>query len=1017
MNTPTRYCSVFGTYDREQRAFFESNISFSNLQEAKKNIVFLQNLYSRGAVDENSILPRSFTYLKIPGGTQIGSLVVCCDQKHASEGGISDRAGSKYYQAIHYSLDARSSHDFIKYVLDINAVSESDVHKTESLNRETPLEDRWITEGDIRKEVSEHDKIFICSALYHIIVGKKVVIKVEDGAVFEERARNVLVQLYSLLSSQCCWEMGFTTYRRGHDFNNINLKKNVSVYICEHDALSGQDLEKDFIVIDVADGTPLDDDDFTRIVEWSNLTYDERMSYFDNNKKFFNVQETMKVALNKFKPDWMMRKYNGTVKNIDELIALHMKFPELSDNHDSEENKQFCLKIPEFIDPSAGHRVSFIDSLVSEIKEIQDDGKIIFTDRGVSISKYCIIQLRCLGLKKEEFLKILDSLKKNTDSEENDKVAIRNAIPKLDEIQKELSIVRKMTEKQHNWDAVIELFETVRGGVSSIVSKLDKIDALGAVGTNDLRKEDITQITTTLLEIKRDIRAISPASSAEKNIPVISELSDEEIKEFEIVKKEIMSLVEKSSSIPSEGINPTIGDSRAWISVEDSIQIICDLKTNINKLKMALDNSLIGNKINELSLVNNLVEEKETVSLIAGRLALLANKFPRFNNSTTKELWDSANNIRYRVDSFIENYKKKRTKRFNAILITGNALFFLLFAFALSLLFFKPNIFTKPENINDTILIEPNVPAENNIQYSGALYVGIQSTDVYTTTGGIVTFELNTTNVLDGLYFAELKSENNDSLIVPGIVISNPINISDGRGYLSITVSSDVSNDIYSFFLELTSINEPRIISNNYFNLIVNALINNDVSFSIVNDATVFIGESTEVLIRTNNLPDDLYSINFMNSDETEIELYSLKFSEYVNIVNGEGMIEISVGSSAVIGENVFYPVLIVNNERINANNELLLSVAVVPLDTDISIEAVTNDSNFVFLLQERLNLLLSLDILDGDIISNEEHGVYGEETKALFMSFQTMCGMEATGVVDSETWNAVFAFPFHLQP
>ncbi|MCL1998624.1 MAG: hypothetical protein FWG65_07650 [Turicibacter sp.] len=435
----TKYCTVEGTLGISQQIFYETKGSMVGLATAKNRIKPYTDTYTLGNAEGSSTPPRAFTYLppSADADSKIGSLIINAKQKHKSEGGVSERYNSRYYQAIHYYLDDGQPADFIKSVLDLDALKEDEAHHAESINEDTPLIDRYLTAGDISREILEKNRAAMCNAIFYLMNGEKIIFAAEktDEMTFEDRAREILVQLYSLIPPALCWGLGFSTYRRNDDFNTF--KKDIAVFVVEADAISPV-LDGQFQVIKMDNVSSLEDDEMARIFAWSKIPYEERLKYG------IDANFTLSDVIREFMPDWKTEKIEGTIHDLETLIDYHQSFPKLSENPESDLNREFSLRIPKMI--SSQNRFSLLDPLVDEINEISKDGAIVFTEKGKNLFSYCCRELRCLGSNEVEIKQILKMLKKNTEAEESSRLLV-------EEIAK-LEAIAQQNKTDHNMEVV-----------------------------------------------------------------------------------------------------------------------------------------------------------------------------------------------------------------------------------------------------------------------------------------------------------------------------------------------------------------------------------------------------------------------------------------------------------------------------------------------------------------------------------------------------------------------------------
>lgn len=209
-----------------------------------------------------------------------------------------------------------------------------------------------------------HNKDFslIVNTIKAIFDGKAVIIRLEDDCAFNERAKQVLTQIYSLLYPALAMETGFAAvYVDQKEIARLRAETSVRIFVVpaafdlatvpDGDVLK-LDLENP-AAIPVIDPGEKRSNKLTRsICQWANLNWTQRQEAMEVlfrhiNEKFLDPNEFIYITESFFNDSfftWIKEKSNnGSVASLEELKQIYDRFPIC--NHISWTRKMFAAKI------------------------------------------------------------------------------------------------------------------------------------------------------------------------------------------------------------------------------------------------------------------------------------------------------------------------------------------------------------------------------------------------------------------------------------------------------------------------------------------------------------------------------------------------------------------------------------------------------------------------------------------------------------------------------------------------
>lgn len=183
----------------------------------------------------------------------------------------------------------------------------------------------------------------VLSAVAAIYAEKRVVLKLEEGADFNLRSRELLTKIYSLMPPQLAAEVGFATYVSAGEIKELVDATGIRIFVLPHEADAGT-LGEDFLLLDCTQLTVPDwensKDVLAYLKKWNALPLEERTDAL--SKLFKNIGsgfkdsgEYVRISRDFFDGDffaWCKQGKSipqaGTVRTLAELKDIYDSFPE-----------------------------------------------------------------------------------------------------------------------------------------------------------------------------------------------------------------------------------------------------------------------------------------------------------------------------------------------------------------------------------------------------------------------------------------------------------------------------------------------------------------------------------------------------------------------------------------------------------------------------------------------------------------------------------------------------------------
>lgn len=189
----------------------------------------------------------------------------------------------------------------------------------------------------VNPEIKHSDKKLCIRCVEAIYAGQNIVIRTEKGHNFNNRSREILMQIYSLIQPRLAIEVGFAAYQAPERIASLANELSMRIFVipatCSLDAVPGNN-----VILDLADETPkidLERNPLTStLVKWLDYSWERRLAAFrsvfkdvtdyqnaeilvQRSEEFFEAENALNV--------WKSSVKRGSVSSMAELWEVYAK--------------------------------------------------------------------------------------------------------------------------------------------------------------------------------------------------------------------------------------------------------------------------------------------------------------------------------------------------------------------------------------------------------------------------------------------------------------------------------------------------------------------------------------------------------------------------------------------------------------------------------------------------------------------------------------------------------------------
>lgn len=181
-------------------------------------------------------------------------------------------------------------YNYLDYLFGLKPFSREDTALVRNGKRDlsnNPRPDKVIV------KMREEDKLHVLTAVDAIYAGKDVVIRLEPKAFYNNRAKQILTQIYSMLQPRLAVEVGYASYQDPAGIDAIRKGWSVRIFVVPGEESLDKVSMDGVVVVDLAAPVRMEPTPFLRILnEWWNMEWDKRIAMleelFRDTKSTFN---------------------------------------------------------------------------------------------------------------------------------------------------------------------------------------------------------------------------------------------------------------------------------------------------------------------------------------------------------------------------------------------------------------------------------------------------------------------------------------------------------------------------------------------------------------------------------------------------------------------------------------------------------------------------------------------------------------------------------------------------------